>query len=402
MVLAAGAPFAVFITHLCWRRLTYGEWVPNTYFAKVGEPWPEAGWRYIAVFVMENGVWSWALLAFAATAVSARALRREVAKAPLLWLREHLGLFAVAGVAAVHVGYYAYKVGGDHFGLRSYTWLLPPLFATFAGITTRIVGPGRVGVLCVAAWLVSTHALGALYLWRATAVQAEARSAGTKPAAVEVAPMLPAPLSGLLRPYDRWNAWMDMRLTCLRRHRHTMFLEELSSRYPERTEGEAIAWDGGRPVLAESTVGIPGWVLPNVAIIDTLGLNDAVVARGPRVELAAALPREQVAAVFALQDRDGDGELSPDELGDLHWLVTNTRVLRDTPRDGPVVLEELQDVFDGLVLRFNAHGRKPPAGYVEAFRPNVVVDAGRAMVAPRAEPLTDAEIRAVESRYRER
>ncbi len=41
IVLAVGA------AHLVFRRLTYGEWVPNTYFAKVGGFWAVDAWQYI-------------------------------------------------------------------------------------------------------------------------------------------------------------------------------------------------------------------------------------------------------------------------------------------------------------------------------------------------------------------
>jgi arabinofuranosyltransferase len=77
------------------------------------------------------------------------------------------------------------------------------------------------------------------------------------------------------------------------------------------------------------SVGMGGWVLPNVAIIDRFGLNDRVVARTPP---------------------------------------------------------------DSSLQRLMAHERRPPAGYVECFRPNVTVRAGSLHVESREEPLTDEDI----------
>ena len=62
----------------------------------------------------------------------------------------------------------------------------------------------------------------------------------------------------------------------------------------------------GYPVVADGTIGLIGWSLPRVNVIDTLGLNDYVIARNP----------------------------------DLFWV--------------PLM----------------AHERRPPAGYVECFEPN--------------------------------
>ena len=50
--------------------------------------------------------------------------------------------------------------------------------------------------------------------------------------------------------------------------------------FPTREDGARISWDS-RAVIAEGSVGVLGWVLPNVAIIDIVGLNDHVVARLP-------------------------------------------------------------------------------------------------------------------------
>ena len=93
-------------------------------------------------------------------------------------------------------------------------------------------------------------------------------------------------------------------------------------------------------MLAHNAVGVPGWVLPNVAILDTQGLNDAVIARSPPV----ATTSEQ---------------------------------------------------------RHMAHDRVPPPGYIECFRPNLFVTADDVLTIGRREvDLSASEIRACENRFR--
>jgi arabinofuranosyltransferase len=94
-----------------------------------------------------------------------------------------------------------------------------------------------------------------------------------------------------------------------------------------------------RHVVARASVGYAGWVFPHVAVIDRLGLNDWVVARTP-------------------------------------------------PPPG---------------VRKMAHSRWPPAGYVECFRPDVVLSpAGKRVevqLQERAAKLTDQDIQACEARF---
>jgi arabinofuranosyltransferase len=112
-------PFVFVAAHLAWRRSFYGEWVPNTYFAKVVEPWPESGLRYLACFVFEHGIWLWlppALVWALRPGGSGGRWRTMPAHAP-----------AVVAVATwfAYVGYYTLRVGGDHFGYRPFMHLLP-------------------------------------------------------------------------------------------------------------------------------------------------------------------------------------------------------------------------------------------------------------------------------------
>ncbi len=129
--LAWFAPFALVVAaHFLWRRAYYGEWLPNTFHAKVGGLWLEQGRRYFAYFHDAYRIGWFAPLALLALA---GARRREAAAA--------LGVLAVYGA-------YVLAVGGDLFELRFcvhafplFYWLLAEGLAALAGFARA----GRAG-----------------------------------------------------------------------------------------------------------------------------------------------------------------------------------------------------------------------------------------------------------------
>jgi len=57
--LVALLPVLVFAAHMIWRHSFYGEWLPNTYYAKHVTAWPQAGARYALSFALEYAYWLW-------------------------------------------------------------------------------------------------------------------------------------------------------------------------------------------------------------------------------------------------------------------------------------------------------------------------------------------------------
>ena len=43
--------------HFLWRYGYYGEWLPNTYYAKHIRPWYESGFRYLWAAALETGLY---------------------------------------------------------------------------------------------------------------------------------------------------------------------------------------------------------------------------------------------------------------------------------------------------------------------------------------------------------
>ncbi len=121
-------PFALIVAaHFAFRLAYYHDWLPNTWYAKVGgHSWWSAGWRYLAAFALEYSLWLWLPLIVAAVVLR----------------RRGVGLIALlcAAVIVPHALYVA-SIGGDHFELL-----------LFEGAAALATGPGAtLGTLAYAA-----------------------------------------------------------------------------------------------------------------------------------------------------------------------------------------------------------------------------------------------------------
>ncbi len=328
--LLAALPLLAVAAHLLWRHAFYGAWLPNTYHAKNVAPWPESGWRYAASFAVENGVWVWALLALGA----AIALVHRHGAAPLTARALGLGLGAAVATAvlAAHALYYTLMIGGDHFEYRVYSHLVPLLFAAGAWLAARLAPGPRRPALALALVVAASWPIPWVH-WAATH-DLETRGE-TYRLRMPIHDRFPPPLRPAVAAWDRWQAWLIERHVGMRHQEHKVFHRHQLAGLPPREAGRTLRWEEHRAVTVTRTVGVPGWVLPEVAILDLFGLNDAVIARNP-------------------------------ELREPRWM---------------------------------AHARQPPPGYLECFRPNLRLRHGRPLeLAPRRVPLTDDEIRACEER----
>ena len=91
--------------HFAFRIAYYGDWLPNTYYAKVdGRSWWEMGFHYLACFSLEYAIYLWIPL-LAAGWVAYR--RRGQAVVPMIF----------AAICLPHALYVA-STGGDHFEYR--------------------------------------------------------------------------------------------------------------------------------------------------------------------------------------------------------------------------------------------------------------------------------------------
>jgi arabinofuranosyltransferase len=275
-------PLLIVPAHVLWRRHRYGEWLPNTYYAKVVAPWPEAGVRYLASFVLEYGFWILVPLVIFAVAANAGRMRAAVASAPG-GARGLLRTAVVAGAVLAHVGYYALRVGGDHFEYRILAHTVPLAFVLAAWLIGRMAPPPLAGV----AWLAVAVAVSLPVPWAhwVLARNAPPPTRAQPHVVVPVAPAFPARLRRYVETFDELQAWLIPHAICIRWQEHRRFFDSIVARYPPREAGLKVPVSD-HPVLAVSAVGLVGWNAPRVAIIDRLGLNDYVIARSKVAEQA--------------------------------------------------------------------------------------------------------------------
>ena len=274
-------PFVIVVAaHFAFRFAYYGEWLPNTYYAKHVRAWYESGIRYLCVAALETGLYL--LVPLACVALRARwKARRDLAYAlPLLCIVLHMA--------------YLMRIGGDHFEFRplDFYW---PLLAVPAAVGIVHLG-GRIrdclrpsarggGGIPVAALVLFLAVL--LY---ATVVQntylyrhAKVDNPGDRPlldiafGLVLSATPGTGPLFALRHELVPDLARQFVGTKALHHRRFARQRIREWSPY-EHVERDVIPDDA---VVAMEAIGIPPFYIPALVVVDTYGLTDATVARHP-------------------------------------------------------------------------------------------------------------------------
>jgi arabinofuranosyltransferase len=272
-----GAAFftVVVAAHFLFRRGYYGEWLPNTFHAKVtGLRW-DLGLAHHASFVLEYFAWVWVPL----IVLGVVRLRRR---------GEAWTAAVIAAVVLPHTVYVA-AVGGDHFEYRPQDLYLPFAFLLVAeGLRAFPAGrTGRAGVTAVAAVVLC----GLIVIPRETHGQFpatyNARFPGGQLSMPEARvflhpdrdPVLALPgLRQVAAVHRRLLDRTTLAFTGIRQEEHHLFVEKVM---PEAEKLRALVEDGMLPADAHFALDSVG-VIPYVSglrVLDRLGLNDAEVAR---------------------------------------------------------------------------------------------------------------------------
>ncbi len=338
--LAALLPLFLVVIHIAWRKSFYGEWLPNTYYAKVSGVSPATGLLYFASFTLEYALWiPLGVLAWLLAAKSEPLLRAlpSVAKPAgfLDWIKRDGVPIAVTGAVLGHFVYYTVIVGGDHFEYRVYNHLIPFSFLGLVWMLSKIDARPAVSTTVAVSLLLFSIPIPWTH-WMLT------RNLDTRELTYRmsypVTPAMPGPVKWYGRMFDSAQRSLINQHICMRHQEHKTFHLTYLAKLPTRALGSQISGEEN-PVVALASVGIPSWVLPNVAVIDVFGLNDYVIARTP------------------------------------------------LPDNAP---------------RLMAHSRYPPFGYVESFRPNIRLEDGRTRIYERSTPLTSEDIARIEQSWIER
>lgn len=268
---------AVVFAHMLWRHHTYGFWLPNTYYAKVAEPWPDMGLVYLQLFVLHHGLFLWLPL------LVAWAWRGRAG-----WRRADLVAWGAVATLAAQVAYYVLRVGGDHFSFRVFAHLPGLLFVLALAAALRLTG--RV-------WPVMVVMLGLLLgsgviSWADHVDNLAVNDAsGIQTLRRPIAHKLPGVLGPWASRHDRLEDRAARHLVATPFQTHRWFARQYEKGMPKRDailrKFPADHWVPGHtakdayPVVALNSVGVAGWNWPTVAVIDQLGLNDRVIARNP-------------------------------------------------------------------------------------------------------------------------
>jgi arabinofuranosyltransferase len=251
-------------------------------------------------------------------------------------------LLAVGAVVA-HGAYYVLRVGGDHFEFRIYQHAIPLLFALALWLVTRtrarVLTAGLIlGLLVEATWLIPwPDYIQTMHLRRNSDIGKLHRPMADK---------LPIVFYPWAWKHDDLEAWCVKHLLATPYQTHKWFRLNYQRAQPPRSEALAklddFAWHPRNrtkkayPITSYRSVGVTGWALPNVAILDEYGLNDLVIAR-------------------------------------------------NMPREGR--------------FRYSAHDRFPPPGYLDCFRPNVRIEDKLLKFTKRDPPMKPADIKDCEDRF---
>ena len=280
------APFVVLVAaHYVFRYAYYGEWLPNTYYAKHVRPWYESGFRYLWAAALETGLYL--LLPLAAVAARER------------WRSHRDGAFALPLVLmGVHM-VYVMRIGGDHFEYRplDFYWPLLALPAAVGVVhlgsrlaagrwRSRLPGLGRMGVR---AWAVAVFvpvlfyagAIQGAKLFEGAAIREYKSFLYIKLDDENAGWLLVAPGMPMLVAISN-----DLRRSAARQFVALPFTEHRElirsrSRFWKRYEKMERGIIPDDALATYSTLGIRSYYLPDLKVIDHSGLTDATVARNP-------------------------------------------------------------------------------------------------------------------------
>lgn len=273
-------PMALLVLgHFAFRRAYYGDWLPNTFYAKVGARRSlDAGLRYLALFALEYGAVLW--IPGIAAGVAAR-FRSGAAFLPALFLATILP----------HVLYVA-TIGGDHFEFRPLDFYWPLVFLLLAeGVRSYATSSRRTAL---AAGYVALVLFGLVWF--------PLRSHRQFPK--EYLPGFPGTYAGLLDDADRFlapetdpvfrlpilrgvaGAYRDLfreqtaHFGAVRQEEHRLFratAEDAARRLNDVFARGALPRD---VYVAIDCVGVVPY-RTDLRTLDRLGLTDAHVAHGP-------------------------------------------------------------------------------------------------------------------------
>lgn len=278
-------PLLLIPIHLLWRKSFYGEWLPNTYYAKYIDPWPQSGIRYFLSFILEYALWFWiALFVLFLIQTGPSLMRNFAVRRDDIVSGTNKKTISIAAIRAVacmtllmHLLYYTLIIGGDHFEYRIYGHLILLIFISMAWLlnATHFKTKKCIGIFVV--FILLSYPVPWTH-WALTHRLKTREQTGKM--FVPISPHWPMPVRQYAETFDDLQYWLIQHFVCLRHQEHKICHEWMIGRFPPKIVGEKIS-SQEYPIMLTRGTGVPGWVLPNINIIDLPGLNDYIIARTP-------------------------------------------------------------------------------------------------------------------------
>jgi arabinofuranosyltransferase len=277
----AAAPYVVLVAaHFLFRHAYYDEWLPNTYYAKHIRPWVDSGLRYMAMATIEHGLYLLAPLAAVGTAWRLRANRDTTHV--LGWL-----------IVVPHVVYLV-RIGGDHFEFRPLD-LYWPFVAVAAAEGVVAIHAKLAAHKRLLAWVVSGAVVTITVVYESAVSighELESGDASTRSQTYQHSPTITKEKAGRLfwiPGYDWLTTAHGERLDAsvkrfvgTRQREHKGFWESRRNMFAGYEQYRGFLPDDA--VTATYSIGVYGFYLPDLELIDTRGLTDATVARNETVK----------------------------------------------------------------------------------------------------------------------
>ena len=284
-VLALIGPFALLVGgHFLARHSYYGEWLPNTYYAKHVRPWYESGFRYLWIAGIETGLYL--LIPLACVALRTR------------WREQGGGVYGLVVLCVGAHMAYLLEIGGDRFEYRPLDFYWPLLAVPAAdGLVQLGAGlPGRLlrlfrqlprpgARLCAIMLFVpvlfySSSIQGFLLIEGAAKFErhdtghivVNGKNAGW----LLAAPGMPA----LIAIFNDLREQTIRQAVGRRFPQHRGYADAQMALW-EPYEGRSSSQIPSDAVSALRGIGIQPYYLPDLRVIDHFGLADAAIARNP-------------------------------------------------------------------------------------------------------------------------
>lgn len=284
-LLGFAVPFGcIVLAHFLWRYAYYGEWLPNTYYAKHVAPWAYAGAQYLLTAGLEHGLYL--VLPVAALGTFWRWRQFGDARNGLAWL-----------LVLPHAAYLV-RIGGDHFEYRPLDFYWPLLYLAFAdgivaiGSARAAAAPGgrarwlRAGMAGAVALLALAYGVAIPWLDHVAIADLETREETFKlheplrqahgPALFHLPLLRP-----LVRRYNRARAFCAKRFIGTRQREHDVFQRDRLASWGPYGALAALPLSSvpANLVTSMKTIGVSSYFLPALVVIDEFGLTDHTIAR---------------------------------------------------------------------------------------------------------------------------